>query len=201
MLHKMVMASLIATMSLVGIAPAEASSDRVTHGDAQAVFQAFGNGGWAILNHHDVDFGDFAEGLGAPADGEVKAAIRPFSGTLWDGRHFCAEDWHVILIAWIEGGDASFDMQDAKAIMNPVTIEFVLDGASLPTERTAIKRFLAPERFDMAEAYYFQQGAVLSPSALAVGSHTLAETDTSIYGTFTDQITFYIDAPGTGACL
>jgi hypothetical protein len=85
--------------------------------------------------------------------------------------------------------------------MATVTIEFVLDGAPLPTTRTAIKRFLATLPGTGEEGYYFQQGAVSAPSALPVGSHTVAETDTSIYGTFTDQITIYIDAPGTGACL
>ena len=143
------MTSLIAIMSLFSLAPVEASSTRVTKGDAEAVLNAFGNGGLAIRNHHTVS-------PGAPADIDLRASIRPFSGSPWDGRHFCAEDWHVILIAWIEGGDKSFTMQDAIALMNPVTIGFVLDGAALPTERTSIKRFLEPERFGLEEAYYFQ---------------------------------------------
>ena len=110
-------------------------------------------------------------------------------------------DWHVILLAWFDGGDKSFNMQDAKVLMDPVALEFAIDGAPLPTQRTSIKRFLAPERFGLEEAYYFQQGVVLPPSALTVGSHTLSESDTSIYGASTDQITFYIDVSGTGACL
>jgi hypothetical protein len=57
-------------------------------------------------------------------------SIRPFNGSPWDGRH-CAEDRHVILVAFFDGGDASFSHQQAKAILDPVTISFTLDGAAL----------------------------------------------------------------------
>ena len=186
------MASLLAILSLFSLAPAEASTDRV--------LQAFGNGGRAILFQHGVVLSDFAEGLGAPADSEVRAAIRPLP--LWDGRHFCAKDWHVILISIFDGGDQSFDVQDARASLDPVGIEFVLDGAALPTERTSISRFsFAKEMFGMEKAFYFQEGAVLPPAALTVGSHMLHMTLTDSFGSATSQITFFIDAPGAGVCL
>jgi len=190
-----VMTSVVAIMSLFTLAPVEASSDRVTRGDAEAVLHAFGNGGEAILSHHLTH-------LGGPSD-ELRAGIRPFSGSAWDGRHFCAEDWHAILIADFEGGDKSFTVQDARAIMDQIVFELILDGSALPTERTAIHRLLATEIlefFGWEKAYVFQQGEVLPPSALTVGSHTLKVVATGPFPG-TDQITFFIDAPGTGACL
>ena len=54
----------------------------ITQGDAQAVFQAFGNGERVILQHSSV-----AEG--APADDfGSHGSIRPFAGSPWDGAHF-----------------------------------------------------------------------------------------------------------------
>lgn len=162
---------------------------RVTEGDAQAILQAFGNGGLAVLQHSRV-----AEG--APADFfGSHGSIRPFSGSPWDGRHFRADDWHVILIADIEGGDSSFKLEDAAEIINSLNVTFALDGATLPTTRTAIKRFLQPELFGLDTAYYFQEGRIMSPTDLSVGSHTLSVALSSPSGTlFQDQITFFIDA-------
>jgi hypothetical protein len=174
-------------MSLFGFASAEASAvDRVTRGDAQAIFQTSGNAGRTLRDDPSV-----------PSDAELLATIRAFSGTVFDGRHYCAEDWHVILVTANERGDRSFSIQDAKELLDPLTFGFILDGNVLPTERTSIKSFHEPGSFE--KAFYFNQGVVLSPSALTVGSHTLVETGAG--GTVTDQITFHIDAPGTGACL
>jgi hypothetical protein len=169
---------------------------RITRGDAQAVFQAFGTGGLAILQHS-------RRAEGAPADFfGSRGSIRPFAGSLWDGAHFCAEDWHVILVADIEGGDPSFTRQDAETIMEGLVLEFTLDGTALETTRTAIKRFLDPARFDMQEAYYFQQGRLMSPNDLAVGSHQLQLVITDPSGqVFQDGITFFVDPPGAGSCL
>ena len=167
----------------------------ITKGDAQAVFQAFGNGGRAILQHSSV-----AEG--APADDfGSHGSIRPFAGSPWDAAHFCAEDWHVILIADFEGGDASFKQQDAEQIMDGLTVSFTLDGAPLAAERTAIKRFLDPAPFGLETAYYFQEGRIMSPSDLTVGDHTLnVEVSDPSGVVFQSGITFTIDAAGTGAC-
>jgi hypothetical protein len=163
-------------------------SHPVTHGDAQAVLQAFGNGGRAVIQHSHV-----AEG--APADFfGSHGSIRPFSGSPWDGAHFRHDDWHVILIADIEGGDASFQHEDAVTIMDSLAVTFTLDGAALPTTRTAIKRFLNPEPFGLDTAYYFQEGRIMSPAELAPGSHTLSVTISGLSETFQDQITFFIDA-------
>ena len=171
-------------------------SRRVTRGDAEAVLNAFGGGGRAVLLHSKA-----AEG--APADFfGSHGSIRPFAGSPWDGAHFCADDWHVILIADIEGGDTSFKHDDAERIMNGLDVSFTLDGAPLPTTRTAIKRFLNPGQFGLQVAYYFQQGQIMSPADLSVGSHRLevAIEDESGQQNFQDAITFFVDAPDTGAC-
>jgi hypothetical protein len=127
-------------------------SRRITQGDAQAVLNAFGTGGRVILRN-----GQTAEA--APADFfGTHGSIRPFRNSPWDRGHFCAEDWHVILIAQFEGGDASFTRQQAEATLNPVTNSFTLDDAPLPTTRTSISRFLDPQPFGFEEAYYFQEG-------------------------------------------
>jgi hypothetical protein len=171
-------------------------SGRITRGDAEAVLHAFGGGGRAVLRHSTAT-------QGAPADFQGShGSIRPFAGSPWDGAHFCAEDWHTIVMADVEGGDASFRHADAEQIMNGLEISFSLDGAPLPTVRTAIKRFLNPEQLGLDVAYYFQQGQVMSPTSLAPGTHELgvAVVDAAGQQSFQDGITFTIDAPGTGAC-
>jgi hypothetical protein len=168
---------------------------RITRGDVQAVLEAFGGGGLAILQHNRA-------AQGAPAD-PFGGSIRPFAGSEWDGAHFCVEDWHVILVADIEGGDSSFQHDDAKLIMDGLTVSFTLDGVALPSTRTAIKRFLNPGQFGFQVAYYFQQGQILSPTDLSVGTHQVGVTVTDSAGQqgYQDGITFFIDAPGTGACV
>jgi hypothetical protein len=177
--------------------PAQATTTRITQGDAHAVLEAFGGGGFAILQHSKV-------AQGAPADYYGShGAIHPEAGSPWDGAHFCAEDWHVIDIADIEGGDASFTRTDAARIMDGLNVSFTLDGAALPSTRTAIKRFLDPGLFGLQAAYYFQQGQILSPADLSVGSHQagLTITDSAGLQNYQSGITFFIDAPGTGACV
>jgi hypothetical protein len=174
-------------------APPAPNPPRVTQGDAQALFEAFENGGWAILLHSPT-------AQGAPADVNIRGEIRPLAFN--DGRHYCVEDWHVILLGIIVGGDASFTRQDAEALLNPVTVSFTLDGVPLPTTRTAIKPFLAAEQFELEKAYAFQEGRIMAPTDLSVGSHQLVAT-VSEPGLPTDvlEITFFVDASGTGVCL
>jgi hypothetical protein len=171
---------------------------RINRGDAEAVLNAFGNGGWVILLHS----GEAAEA--APADWfGSHGSIRPFQGSPWDGRHFCAEDWHVILMALIAGGDASYSHDQARADLDPVAVSFTLDGAPLQTSRTSIKSFQNPQRFGLERAWYFQEGKVMSPEDLGVGQHQLSVrfTDPATGLEETNGITFAIDAPSTGACL
>ncbi len=192
--RSIVMASFAVMVSLVGVVPAGASSDRVSKGQAEAVLQAFGGAGWVILNHQKTM-------VGPPADSDLQSSIRPFSGDLWDGRHFCVQDWHTILISGISSSGSSdpWSLQQARADLDPAVVTFTLDGGPLATNRTPIKRYL---KDPSVEAYYFQQGTVLPPSALAVGTHTASFLVTFPNGdAFGDGITFYIDPSGTGACL
>jgi hypothetical protein len=186
----------VAIAALLVMFPAAAIADgsRVTQGDAQAVFESFGNGGWAILNQADVV-------QGAPADGGFTglATIRPFNQ--WNGHHYCALDWHTLVFADIEGGDAEFQQTDAQAIIAAVAVAFTLDGTSVATSQTAVKAFLNPERFGLTTAYYAQFGRVMAPSELTVGAHVIGVVQTFAGRTiYKNKISIVVDAPGTGAC-
>jgi hypothetical protein len=184
--------ALAAAAATAAPAVAATSGSRVSRGDAEAVLQAQPTGGGAIRSNGIVN-------PSAPTDIELRASIRPISGSVYDGRHYCAEDWHAIMLLDFEGGDRSFTIQDARAIMDQITFDFLLDGAPLATSRLPIKRLLTPQPFFEA-AYYFQQGVVLPPNALTVGSHTVGVIFTDPRGNGSDQITIHIDAPGTGVC-
>jgi hypothetical protein len=168
-------AALVAVALAVG--SAHAASVRVTQADAKAALRTF------------------------VTDIENPAVIRPFQGSPWDGRHFCVLDWHTVVIAIFEGGDATFTKKDAAAIFSATSISFVLDGVPLASERTNIKAYPDPAQFGFVEVYYVQQGRVLSPSDLVVGQHELSMTITAPTFTEVSGITFFIDAAGTGACL
>ncbi|WP_086837824.1 hypothetical protein [Amycolatopsis kentuckyensis] len=186
-----VAAGLAVVAAVVNSAPAQAAPGRTSRGDAEAVLHASGTGGAAIRNHRTVSGG-------SPADIDGRVAIRVLP--LVDGRHFCQDDWHVILVAEISGGDKSFTMQEAKAELNSVRLEFFLDGSPLATERTSVKRFLNPGLFDLEEAYLFQQGAIMAPDDLTVGAHSLRVVETTPAGSGENDITVWIDATGTGTC-
>jgi hypothetical protein len=174
--------------------PVSAATQRVSRGDAEAVFQAFPTGGRAMINHSPVS-------LGAPSDIELRATIRPLADEGFDGRHYCAEDWHTIELGAFDGGDRTFSRQDFAEEASHDVITISLDGTALPTTRTAIKPVNNPQEFGFEQAYVYQQGIVLSPSDLSVGVHSLDSTVVLPPDTFNDHITFYIDAPGTGMCL
>ena len=175
MKRKLLVGALVATVLVV--APAQAASVRVTKSEAKEVLRTFG------------------------ASFDNPAVIRPHAGSPWDGRHFCGEDWHTTLITWTEGGDASFTKKDAGVILDAISVSFTLDGSALASERTSIKSVPDPSRFGFVNAYYFNQGRVLSPDELAVGQHELSVRFIDSSGTFDDGITFFIDAAGAGACL
>jgi hypothetical protein len=168
--------------------------NRVSRGDAEAVLRAAA-AGVVAKSHAGVV-------RGAPADIDLRAAIRPYADSPWDGRNFCAEDWHVLVAAWFLPIDESHTVQQVKDELAATTIRLVLDGAELDTERTAIRRMPEqPEGFEEAEGFVFQQGKIVAPGELSVGSHTFAYTATSPIDSDASQITFIIDSPGTGACL
>jgi hypothetical protein len=170
---------------------------RITRGDVEAVLNALAEEDGRSCSTARLPRGAPADFFGS------HGSIRRFAGSPWDGAHFCAADWHVILIADFEGGDASFKHADAERIMNALEVSFTLDGTALPATRTAIKRFLNPEQFGLEAAYYFQQDQIMSPADLSIGSHRLEVTMLDAPGqqSFQDGITFVIDPPGTGACV
>jgi hypothetical protein len=172
------------------------ANDRVSRGEAQAVLNAFPSAGRIIRRKQTVI-------RGAPADPGFKASIRPFPGTVFDGRHYCAEDWHVIVVAEIDGGDRSYSRQDADSFLGQVTVSFRLDSNPLLSDRSSIRRFGDPGSFvpGWQEAYFFQQGTLMEPSSLTVGKHTVSYTETSPSGVYTEGIDFFIDPAGQGACV
>ena len=179
-----VIAAALLTVAMVGLSPADASSTRVSHGDATSLFRAFGGGGWVILHHNPTQ-------LGAPSDAQLRGSIRPFAGTPWDGRHFCELDWHVVLLT---------DSEDTKAQAEASAVDFTLDGAPLASSRTAAERYLAGGA--QPAAWYVSDGAILPPSALSVGAHMVSVDATFFDGfEFASQIPIFIDLAGTGACL
>ena len=92
----------------------------------------------------------------------------------------------------------------AEEELDPIAITFELDGDPLQdTERIAIKPFGDPGSFvdGWQEAYFFSVGRLMAPDELAVGSHTLSFIAEGPGWQDQDQITFFIDPPGEGACL
>jgi hypothetical protein len=188
-LHRTVIAAAVLTLTLLSATTAGAST-RITQGDAQAVANAFGSGGWAVINHNKVE-------LAGP--GDRPAAIRPLEP--FDGRHYCALDWHAIVLADVEGGDSTYTQQQAQAAIDLLSVTMYLDGQQLQLTQTAVQRFNNPSLFNLQVAYYSQWGQVESPDALSVGSHTLQGVMTSAGKKMLDQtITFYIDPSTSTTC-
>jgi len=171
-----------------------ANPPRVTAGDAQAVLHGSTTGGSVIFKHRGTV-------EGGPSDSRLGslAAIRPIPP--WNGRHFCADDWHVLLVTVADGGDSSYSRQDAVTALDPIQITFELDGAPLSTTRTTIRR-VAATVLGVEEAYSFSQGRVMSPEELSPGPHELSlELLDPASPPVVLTIWFYVDAPGTGTCL
>lgn len=184
--------------------PSRADSGPYTRGDAEAVFNAFVNGGWTIRLHSPT-------GGGSPAQGNFnQVAIRPFSGSGWDGEHICVSDYHTILMSSIDGRGADpaypynldWTRADVAAYLAQVKVSFTLDGAPLGTIRTPLKPFLNPEHFGLLEAWAVTDGRIMAPEDLPVGRHTLGvSTIDPIWGNGSDGITFYVDPPGSPSCF
>lgn len=178
------------------------SGHRVLRGNAQAVFEEGAGVGRLLRLRANVKFG-------TPGDLNIRASIRPFAGTVFDGHHYCAEDWHVILVAYFSddsGRNSSFTKQDAENELNPLVINFTLDGEVLKgTKRTGVKNVpnakeTFPPEDEITQAFFIQQGRLMSPQELDVGEHTLSFTAVGPDLDDADSITFFIDGPGAGAC-
>ena len=91
---------------------------RINRGKAEAVFQTGFTGGLR------------SKPPGAPADPNRKVTIKPFEEK--DVSHYCAEDWHVILLGLSIGegtvGLTVTSVGEAKKLFAPTVMTFVLDG-------------------------------------------------------------------------
>jgi hypothetical protein len=168
-----------------------APTPRVSRGDAEAVYNASGNGGQAILLHSPTP-------QGAPDPQGVR--IGPFGAA--NGRHFCNLDWHVLGVNIVDFPGSHADM---SALLNQLDVEITLDGAPFPLLSSTVKRW-NPEgalaAFGSADAWFKPFGGLIAPGALAVGTHTtiIVLTDPSTGEVDTGSATFFVDASGTGSC-
>jgi hypothetical protein len=185
---------------LLLVTSAQANAPRVTQGDARAIFEAWNNGGWAVV----LNGGTIEEG--APADflpPDSTARISP--AAQWNGAHFCSLDWHVIAVAAIEGNPVggSRTVTEIRESLSQIALSFMLDGAPLSTETAAVKRMTNPELRGLVEAFSVISGSVMAPEDLSVGQHSLRAVGTRPGRPPTPMgpITFVIDAPNSGACL
>jgi hypothetical protein len=185
-LRSLLIATLVCSASAFTLASeASANSPRVTRGDAVAVFDALESGVRSSPN-------------GAPAQW-------PDVGInfLNPNQRFCSVDWHTIMLAFLDGGNWSdYTPNQAKAVLSQSSIAFVLDGAPLSIETTAIKRATNPEVYGVDFLFWQNWGTLMPPESLSVGTHQIQIT-AAFFGFPTEVIdqTFVIDGPGTGACL
>ena len=97
---------------------------RISRGEAEAVFH--------------TTFTEGLHGRGAPSDPHQQMVIKPW---FEDGRHYCAEDWHAILLGL--GIDEAMvgvtSVGEAKKLFAPTVMTFVLDGKPFETTRLPVK--------------------------------------------------------------
>lgn len=181
---------LVACSLLLGVTSASAT-ERITRGDAEAIFQAFNNGGWAIRLQPGVI-------EGAPSDFLAGSLAR--ISTTANNRHYCALDWHVILVSLVEGNlpGESFPNQEIFDNLEARQVTILLDGIPLEVTRTEPRRMTNPEFRNFYEAFFVNTGRVMSPDEISVGQHSLVAIG-SLAGVIS-SIVFHIDAAGTGVC-
>ena len=180
--------------------PSTAEADRITRGEVQAVLEAFATGGVVVLLRASDTVGLYA----APADLDgSNGAIRPYHP--WDGRHYCVDDWHVILMGFFEGGDQSFTIQDAEDLLSKWSVTFILifhgESVVLDTVRTSTRALLNPDPFGFEKAYGFQQGHIVPAGTFPLGGYTLeavVEFDGAVR--FESSIDFSVDASDSTTC-
>jgi hypothetical protein len=139
-------------------------------------------------------------GRGAPSDPNQQVVIKPW---FKNGRHYCAEDWHAILLG-ISIDEAMLGVTsvgEAAELFVPTVMTFVMDGKPFETTRLPVKPLLN----DSPNAFALVQGRAVGPGELAAGSHTFSVTvendpDPKFSKTYTMTSKFVFDAPGTGAC-
>lgn len=157
------------------------AADRITRGEVESYFQAWNNGRIAVSTAGAGHSGQFQEPLS-------DAAILPIFSPMLTDLRYCVEDYHLIMLAWFGASH-----EGVSNFADSLEQTFIVDGQVLATERTPVARRI-PSGFG------FNEGAILAPDDLDVGPHTLEWQAIMPTGSLTDSFTFYIDAPGTGAC-
>lgn len=194
--RSLVVAAALVTAITVGAVDAAANSPRVTRGDAEALFNAGTNGGLAIKTHAGVI-------AGAPA-----SPGRILPGANFEGAHICASDWQVIAINLVltDATDGVYTVAQAAAVFSTISVSYELDGAPLAIETSAVTPWLGdPTTLDPNATIAFSQhfGTILAPSDLSVGAHTerVRVYENGVLSDDLGDVTFFVDAAGTGACL
>ncbi|HWI00138.1 MAG TPA: hypothetical protein VNT27_07390 [Propionibacteriaceae bacterium] len=133
-----------------------------TRGEANATFQSNFTGGFAIRTHNP-------EAHGAPGGPAIPT---PDSARIYPGEpdlEYCAQGWHVITLG-------IFD-EKVRQALSTVDVQFALDGVSLQTERTAIKKLQHPfPDFSENPLWAVTFGAFLPPGSLSLGNHEIQTT-------------------------
>ena len=177
---------LILALGVAGLFPWShvlAGSARVTQGDVQAALHSW-NTGLRALRFTSSSV------AAAPLDGLQRGRIVPVA----DGEHYCVDDWHLVHVAWITGGDKSFTYQNAVEDLSSIENTFILDGKTLALTQTPIVRRVGPTLSEEDYVNYgFSVGSIFSPDDLDVGAHHLTWIATLPDESFQVDITFYID--------
>jgi hypothetical protein len=216
-------ACVVATMVIacsVGLVPAraDATADRYTQGDAEAVLQAYPPAGGAISLH--APHVDAGPSLAYASDG---LSIRPINPFFSEAR-YCVEDWHAIALTAIDFEFVAhfeeplvYTKDDALNVLGGVEMRFLLDGLPVdgttqgPIKPYSDRSFLAVIEAAMendfgvdvtiGRAWAVQAGRPVAPDALSLGQHTLTGIVTDpVFGSFEDTITFYVDPPESDTC-
>lgn len=194
---RLILAATCVAALAVGASIASANSPPYTRGDAEALFNASNTGGFGVMLHRGVI-------EGAPADRSQR--IGP--GQNFQGFHVCATDWHVMFINLIVTDSAGTPdtLGDARMHFAAIEVTYELDGAPLAIDVTPVKPWLG----DLASldpeatvAFARVSGTILAPEDLSVGAHT-ERVRIYIDGVLSDDlgdVTFFVDAAGTGACV
>jgi hypothetical protein len=131
-----------------------------------------GRGGFAIRTHN-------FEAQGAPGGPAIPT---PDSARIYPGEpglEYCAQGWHVITLGVFN---------EVRQSLSAVDMQFALDGVSLQTERTALKKLQHPfPDFSENPLWAVTFGAFLPPGSLSLGKH---EIKTSIHNPVLDDEKF-----------
>jgi hypothetical protein len=179
----------------------------VTQGDVRAQFEGGDGAGLVVILRTGLP----GAAVAAPAN-LFEHSIRPFG--LWNGRHYCDTDWHLLVFAEIEAaleGEPRTTREQGVAVLERRSVDLYLDGTRLTnTQRTSIRQFIQGLAIqddgtfrEVSHGWWFQTGAFFRPGELPVGPHTFSTTTTEP-GTpdfVNGPITFHIDAAGTGSCV